>query len=102
MSMGRSFQTNYMNMHELVPYLRDGNVHDFGHDIHEMTFIGDDEFVESKATKSKALKVKLGIDSNPLDGVMRRVRFIALTSSPLTDISVKFRRPMHSICSSTS
>lgn len=77
-----------MNMHELVPYLRDGNIHDFGHDIHELTFIGDDEFVESKATKSKALKVKLGIDSNPLDGVMRRVRFIAFTCSPLLDVPV--------------
>lgn len=33
LSPGRSFQANAMHVHDLVPYLQDGNKHDFGHII---------------------------------------------------------------------
>jgi len=72
LSAGRSFQTNYMNVHELVPYLRDGKQHDFGHTINELTFQGDDEYDFTKAEQSKSMKKKLGIDENPLDGTVRK------------------------------
>lgn len=68
LSAGSAFQTNYLNVHELVPYLKDdASKHDFGHQINELAFEGDDEFVFNKAVKSRALKEKLGIDYNPLD-----------------------------------
>lgn len=58
-----------MNLHELVPYLReDGNRHDFGHIIHELQFEGDDEYDFTKAEKSREMKRRLGIEANPLDG----------------------------------
>ncbi|KLO14713.1 endoplasmic reticulum-derived transport vesicle ERV46 [Schizopora paradoxa] len=67
LSPGRSFQTNYRNIHDLVPYLRDGNQHDFGHTIYDLSFTGDDEYDFNKAQKSQEMKRKLGIASNPLD-----------------------------------
>lgn len=63
-----------MNIHELVPYLRDdGNRHDFSHTIHQLAFQGDDEYDFNKAEKSKKMKKKLGIEANPLDGTFRKV-----------------------------
>jgi len=67
LSPGRSFQTNYRNIHDLVPYLRDGNQHDFGHTVYDLSFTGDDEYDFNKAQKSQQMKRKLGIASNPLD-----------------------------------
>ncbi len=58
-----------MHMHDLVPYLKDEkNKHDFRHTIHELQFLGDDEYQISKATKSRTMKQRLGIEGNPLDG----------------------------------
>ncbi|KAL5501557.1 ERV46 [Sanghuangporus vaninii] len=69
LSPGRSFQTNFMNIHELVPYLKDDqNAHDFGHTIHQLSFEGDDEYNFKKKEKSMDMKKKLGIVGNPLDG----------------------------------
>lgn len=73
LSPGRSFQTNYRNIHDLVPYLRDGNQHDFGHTIYDLSFTGDDEYDFNKAQKSKEMKRKLGIASNPLDRTTMKV-----------------------------
>ncbi|EJC98088.1 endoplasmic reticulum-derived transport vesicle ERV46 [Fomitiporia mediterranea MF3/22] len=71
LSPGRSFQTNYMNIHELVPYLKeDKNRHDFGHIVHELSFEGDDEYNFRKKERSKGIKKKLGIEANPLDGAV--------------------------------
>jgi len=67
LSPGKSFQTNYRNIHDLVPYLRDGNQHDFGHTVYDLSFTGDDEYDFNKAQKSQEMKRKLGIASNPLD-----------------------------------
>ncbi|KAH8114481.1 Sec1 family-domain-containing protein [Phellopilus nigrolimitatus] len=71
LSPGRSFQTNYMNIHELVPYLKeDGGRHDFGHTIYDLSFEADDEYNFSKKEKGKQMKKKLGLDGNPLDGAV--------------------------------
>jgi len=66
-SFGRSFQMNQMTLHELVPYLRDENVHDWRHRVGHLYFSGDDEFTLSKLQVSRAMKERLGIQGNPLD-----------------------------------
>jgi len=73
LSPGRSFQTNSRNIYELVPYLRDdGNRHDFSHTIHQFAFEGDDEYDVYKAEASRAMKERMGIGKNPLDGTRAR------------------------------
>ena len=63
-----------MNIHELVPYLKDDkNRHDFRHTIHELHFEGDDEYNYNKKQKSKEMKKKLGLEMNPLDGAVGNV-----------------------------
>ena len=75
LSPGRSFQTNFMNIHELVPYLKDEkDKHDFGHTIHMLTFEGDDEYNYNKKQKSQKMKKQLGLEGNPLDGAVGKVR----------------------------
>lgn len=66
-SFGRSFQMNQMSLHDLVPYLRDGNVHDWRHRIQHLYFSSDDEFNIYKAEISTSMKQRLGIAANPLD-----------------------------------
>jgi len=65
-SAGRSFQSNSMNHYDLVPYLRDGNIHSFGHRIHHLQFQSESE--EYKWELSESMKRKLGIVVSPLDG----------------------------------
>ncbi|KAJ7486008.1 endoplasmic reticulum-derived transport vesicle ERV46 [Mycena galericulata] len=73
LSPGRSFQTNSRNVYELVPYLRDdGNRHDFSHNIHYFAFEGDDEYDVHKAELGRAMKERMGIGKNPLDGTRAR------------------------------
>ncbi|KAJ7928017.1 Sec1-like protein [Mycena leptocephala] len=73
LSPGRSFQTNSRNIYELVPYLRDdGNRHDFSHTIHHFAFEGDDEYDHYKAELGRAMKERMGIGKNPLDGARAR------------------------------
>jgi len=73
LSPGRSFQTNSRNLYELVPYLRDdGNRHDFSHTIHRFSFDGDDEYNYWKAETGRAMRKRLGLNENPLDGVNAR------------------------------
>jgi len=75
LSPGRSFQTTGRNFYELVPYLRDdGNPHDFSHTIHEFAFEGDDEYDYRKAQLSKDMKLKMGIEANPLDGAVGKTK----------------------------
>jgi len=72
-SPGGSFQANTRNLYELVPYLKDdANRHDFTHTIHQWGFEGDDEYEFFKSEKSKAMKQRLGIAENPLDGMNGR------------------------------
>ncbi|KZO97037.1 Sec1-like protein [Calocera viscosa TUFC12733] len=68
-SPGKSFQTNAMHVHDLVPYLKDANHHDFGHQIHYFAFESDGEQQAELGRLSKSIKTRLGIDKNPLDGV---------------------------------
>ncbi|KAJ6621885.1 Sec1 family-domain-containing protein [Mycena sp. CBHHK59/15] len=73
LSPGRSFQTNSRNIYELVPYLRDdGNRHDFSHIIHYFAFEGDDEYDVYKAEAGRAMKKRMGLAGNPLDGARAR------------------------------
>jgi len=69
LSPGRSFQaSNYQNVYELVPYLReDGVRHDFSHIIHQLKFTADDEYDERKAVRTKKLMAKMGVVDHPLD-----------------------------------
>jgi len=73
-SPGKSFQTNAMHVHDLVPYLKDSNHHDFGHLIHYFAFESDGEQQAEVGKLSKSIKTRLGIDTNPLDGVKAHVR----------------------------
>jgi len=72
-SPGRSFQTNARNLYELVPYLRDdGNRHDFSHTIHLLAFEGDDEYDYWKAAAGSAMRKRMGLTENTLDGAVAR------------------------------
>lgn len=72
MSPGRSFQSP-RNLYELVPYLKDdNNKHDFSHTIHHFAFEGDDEYDYWKAQVGRAMKQRLGLSTNPLDGAQYR------------------------------
>jgi len=68
-SLGRSFQTHAHHVHDLVPYLKDSNHHDFRHIIHHFAFEGDDEYSAYKAGLGRQMKRKMQIEYNPLDGM---------------------------------
>lgn len=70
LSPGRSFQSNAMHVHDLVPYLQGGNKHDFGHIIHHFSFGSEmeEEFVGVGGMGLAETKKALGI-VNPLDGM---------------------------------
>lgn len=70
LSPGRSFQANAMHVHDLVPYLQDGNKHDFGHRIDKFAFASEneEEFIGSGGAGVEVTKQELGI-INPLDGL---------------------------------
>ncbi|KAA1469923.1 Sec1-domain-containing protein [Dentipellis sp. KUC8613] len=73
LSPGKSFQSSASNIYDLVPYLKnDGNRHDFSHTIHEFAFSADDEYDIHKAKVSKAMKERVGMEGNPLDGYLAR------------------------------
>ena len=92
LSPGRSFQTSSRNLYELVPYLREEkDRHDFSHTIHQLAFeseffpffffwlsvsktgLGDDEYDYWKAEAGNAMRDRMGLAENPLDGVVARV-----------------------------
>lgn len=83
LSPGRSFQTNAMQVHELVPYLRDtaGKHHNFGHTIETFTFESDDEYDVHKKEIGTELKKRLGIDADPLTGTVATVRYYVISLS---------------------
>jgi len=68
LSPGRSFQSNAMHVHDLVPYLQGGNKHHFGHVIHRFSFGTEDEQIESNVVETERLKRSLGIE-DPLNGL---------------------------------
>ncbi|CAE6491953.1 unnamed protein product [Rhizoctonia solani] len=74
-SPGRSFLTHQGLAYDLVPYLRDGHHHDFGHYIHEFHFEGERE-VEDEwrgGNRGTAWRKKVGLDKHPLEGVYAHV-----------------------------
>ncbi|CAE6416337.1 unnamed protein product [Rhizoctonia solani] len=74
-SPGRSFLSQQGAAHELVPYLKDGNHHDFGHIIHEFHFEGERE-VEDEwrgETRGTAWRQNVGLGEHPLEGVQAHV-----------------------------
>ncbi|KAF8807133.1 Sec1-like protein [Phlegmacium glaucopus] len=69
LSLGRSFQSSSRNLYELVPYLRDEkDRHDFSHVVHHLAFESDDEYDYWKAEAGKAMRRRMGLAENPLDG----------------------------------
>ncbi|KIJ54243.1 hypothetical protein M422DRAFT_241494 [Sphaerobolus stellatus SS14] len=72
LSPGRSFMTNSMTVHDLVPYLKDtnGQHHNFGHIIKTFTFESDDEYDLNKKNIGAEMKRRLGIDVEPLVGTV--------------------------------
>ncbi|KAF8532104.1 endoplasmic reticulum-derived transport vesicle ERV46 [Gautieria morchelliformis] len=74
LSPGRSFQTHTLQVHDLVPYLREtnGQHHDFGHTIQSFGFESDDEWDLRKKDIGTGMKKRLGIDVDPLVGVAAR------------------------------
>ncbi|GJJ13185.1 hypothetical protein Clacol_007436 [Clathrus columnatus] len=72
LSPGRSFQSHTMQVHDLVPYLRDtnGQHHNFGHTIHALEFESDDEYDVRKKDISAELKRRLNIEVDPLVGAV--------------------------------
>ncbi|QRV92812.1 Endoplasmic reticulum vesicle transporter [Ceratobasidium sp. AG-Ba] len=70
-SPGRSFVSNRNHVNDLVPYLKHGNHHDFGHHIHEFHFEGDSEAVDEWRGQdtSTAWRKRVGLDRYPLDDV---------------------------------
>lgn len=68
LSPGRSFQSNAMHVHDLVPYLQGGQHHDFGHIIHRFNFGSEEEAVGRNAYETDRLKNSLGIQ-DPLNGI---------------------------------
>ncbi|KAG9106468.1 hypothetical protein FRC07_008813, partial [Ceratobasidium sp. 392] len=70
-SPGRSYVSNKGDVHELVPYLRNGSHHDFGHYIHEFHFESERESDDEwRGTDGhSAWKKKVGVHEYALDGV---------------------------------
>ncbi|KAF8322629.1 Sec1-domain-containing protein [Clavulina sp. PMI_390] len=64
-SPGRSFQTNGVNFHDLVPYLKDTEVHNWGHVVENFRFESDEEGF--KVRQKEAMMNKLGWARMPLD-----------------------------------
>ncbi|QRW01053.1 Endoplasmic reticulum vesicle transporter [Ceratobasidium sp. AG-Ba] len=82
-SPGRSYVSNKNHLHDLVPYLKDGSHHDFGHHIHEFHFEGDSEAEDEwkGEDKSTAWRKKVGLDYYPLDGIVAHVSDDRYTAS---------------------
>lgn len=103
LSPGKSFQTSSRNIYELVPYLRnDGNRHDFSHTIHHFGFMTDAEYDLRKAKSGNAMKQRLGLDKDPLDGNVARVSWCALVYLGIELIVIYYRLPKLSTCSNIS
>ena len=76
-SPGRSFVTDRGQVHDLVPYLKDGNHHDYGHEIHEFHFESEYEAEDEwrGTDRHTAWRKKVGLDRRPLDGVAAHTKY---------------------------
>jgi len=64
-SPGKSYMQAHLNVQDLVPYLKDGIKHGFGHIIHQLSFDNEEHMYGEDVTAR--MKEKLGLVSNPLD-----------------------------------
>lgn len=71
-SPGRSFQTNNLNVNDMVPYLRDGEAHHWGHVVESFRFETDEETY--KVSQKLEMMKRLGWMAMPLDRHYAHVR----------------------------
>lgn len=64
-SPGKSYLLPHFNVQELVPYVKDGIKHGFGHIIHQLSFESANHIYGEELTNK--MKKKLNLISNPLD-----------------------------------
>jgi len=68
-SPGKAFHASGRNMNDLLPYLQEeDHKHDWSHEIHEFTFMGDEALSRKQLRLVKTMKERLGIEGDPLDG----------------------------------
>ena len=94
-----------MQVHDLVPYLREtnGQHHNFGHNIHSFAFESDDEYDMRKRDIGTEMKKRLGIDVDPLTGVVATVCYLLQIGFSLLVLTMlTCRRQKPNTCSSTS
>ncbi|KAG9092386.1 hypothetical protein FRC06_000119, partial [Ceratobasidium sp. 370] len=84
-SPGRSFISQRDPFHDLVPYLRNGSHHDFGHHIHELHFEGEREVEDSwrPGKRMSGWRKKVGLEGHQLDGVTAHASEDRFTASNL-------------------
>ncbi|KAG8699313.1 hypothetical protein FRC09_006695 [Ceratobasidium sp. 395] len=82
-SFGRSFVSQKDPYHELVPYLKDGNHHDFGHHIHEFHFEGEREVEDMWRgdNRMSGWRKKVGLEGHQLDEVVKHASDDRVTAS---------------------
>jgi len=64
-SPGKSYLLPHFNVQELVPYVKDGIKHGFGHIIHQLSFESANHIYGEDLTRK--MKKKLGLAASPLD-----------------------------------
>ncbi|KAG8730834.1 hypothetical protein FRC11_005682 [Ceratobasidium sp. 423] len=76
-SPGRSFLSNRGHAYDLVPYLKDGNHHDFGHFIHDFHFEGEREVEDEWRGEDRgtAWRKKVGLEGHPLQDVQAHTHY---------------------------
>ncbi|KAG8737882.1 hypothetical protein FRC10_007568, partial [Ceratobasidium sp. 414] len=84
-SPGRSFISQRDPFHDLVPYLKSGNHHDFGHHVHELHFEGEREVEDSwrPGKRMSGWRKKVGLEGHQLDGVVAHASEDRFTASNL-------------------
>lgn len=98
-SHGATFMRHGMNIHELVPYLKDKNHHDFGHKINSFHFAPDhdDMYKTGLEDKEHDFRWRLKI-VDPLDNTEAHLKDCELSSSKGADNSQrKLHVPVYAI-----
>ncbi|QRV86962.1 Endoplasmic reticulum vesicle transporter [Ceratobasidium sp. AG-Ba] len=72
-SPGRSYISQRDPYHDLVPYLKDGSHHDFGHHIHEFHFEGEREVEDTwrPGNRMSGWRKKVGLETHQLDEMVQ-------------------------------
>ncbi|KAG8772666.1 hypothetical protein FRC12_002955 [Ceratobasidium sp. 428] len=82
-SFGRSFVSQTDPFRDLVPYLKDGNHHDFGHHIHEFHFEGEREVEDTwrRNDRMSGWRKKIGLQGHQLDEIVKHTVEDRVTAS---------------------